>query len=463
MQAVGGVAWSRGPPPPEHVWRRRARRFCRRFPGHPKCRTPLFAEIGSILNAVAIEGGKFLPRVPKLFIKDYLAGVNPELANIARAFVLRLGQISEEAGMKIRNVCRTFKCMEQTPEQSARTLCFKIFDFEKRLTGKDNTENINLRLDRTLQVKQALLEKANLTNTVIAADNGVFDKDVLLTEKQAFFLLNELGKAGEGTEALPPSGPVSTKTKRASVFFEDHPVQKWDLRTPIPYSFDASLTEIDKNDVRNAIKEIEQKSCVRFQNVATATGYHIHYQKVDSPTFCGLSYIGRVEPANPVYLSFQCGNARGVAVHETLHALGLNHQHLRMDRDQHITIDWSNVNPQHFDYFAVADSKLYSTYGVKYDYGSIMHYNAYTGAVNIGKPTMIPKVDQAANIGRLGQRESMSPADVEILNKMYCMPGCDDTNVYCGAWALKQLCNHPSHKGWMINNCRRSCSFCDSG
>lgn len=42
----------------------------------------------------------------------------------------------------------------------------QIFDFEKSVTGKDNTENINLRLDRTMQVKQALLEKANLSNVV---------------------------------------------------------------------------------------------------------------------------------------------------------------------------------------------------------------------------------------------------------------------------------------------------------
>lgn len=60
---------------------------------------------------------------------------------------------------------------------------------------------------------------------------------------------------------------------------------------------------------------------------------------------------------------------------------------------------------------------------MKYDYGSIMHYNAYTGAVNIAKPTMIPLVDQSKNIGLLGQRAAMSATDVEILKKMYCWMG----------------------------------------
>ncbi|KAK5966961.1 Metalloendopeptidase [Trichostrongylus colubriformis] len=429
--------WSRGPPPPENVWRRRARRFCRRFPGHPKCRggrTPMFEEITTIINTVVREGGKFLPRVPKLFIKDPLAGINPELVNAVRSFTHQLGMLNPEIGNTIRDVCRNIRCMEQDQEQLTmkETVVKKVYDFEKAITGKDNTDKINFRLDRTMQVKQALLERANLSNTVTAADNGVFDKDVLLTEKQANFLLNELGKAGEGID-VPPPGDGTTKYK----------------------------TEFDRNDIRNALKEIEEKTCIRFEYVPTPPmGYHINYQKVDSPTFCGLSYIGRVEPANPIYLSFQCGNSKGIAMHETLHTLGLNHEHLRSDRDQHVTVDWSNINPQHYDYFAIADSKLYTTYGIKYDYGSIMHYNAYMGALNVGKPTIIPKVDKDRNIGLLGQREKLSDADVQVLKKMYCMPGCDDTNVYCGVWALKELCNHPNHKGWMEKNCQKSCNFC---
>ncbi|KAK6032710.1 hypothetical protein OSTOST_01098 [Ostertagia ostertagi] len=201
--------WSHGPPPPEHVWRRRARRFCRRFPGHPKCsggRTPLFEEIATIVTTVVREGGKFLPRVPKIFIKDPLAGINPELVDAARAFVHQLGAIHPEISNRIRDVCRNFKCMEQNQQELSvkETVVKKVFDFEKSVTGKDNTDSINFRLDRTMQVKQALLERANLSSTVTAADNGIFDKDILLTEKQANFLLNELGKAGEGTDVPPP-------------------------------------------------------------------------------------------------------------------------------------------------------------------------------------------------------------------------------------------------------------------
>lgn len=53
-------------------------------------------------------------------------------------------------------------------------------------------------------------------------------------------------------------------------------------------------------------------------------------------------------------------------MHETLHALGLNHEQLRSDRDEFIQINWENVNPQNYDFFAVADAKLFTRYKKAY-------------------------------------------------------------------------------------------------
>ncbi|CAL2049391.1 hypothetical protein CAEBREN_13696 [Caenorhabditis brenneri] len=453
---------AQGPPPPQNEWMEHARRFCRRFPGHPKCRgqLPQFNDIGSMLNGILVDSGKWLPKVPFINIRDPLAGINADLKNALNGIAVQFGQISQQFTNNIRDICSRMNCKQQQQKnvQMKQDILKQAVAFEKKVFGNDVADKMNMRFDRTLQLKQALLEKAQLKGVVAPEDNGVFDKDLLLTETQANFMLNELGKGGEGAIPLPGSA----KAKRASIFFEQNLIQKWPITAPIPYTFDSSLDNLDQNDVRGAISEIEQKTCIRFKYYATPPrGNHINYQKVNSPSFCGLSYIGRVEPANPVYLSFQCGNGRGIAVHETMHALGVNHQHLRMDRDKYIKIDWSNINPQQYDAFVVADSKLYTTYGVKYAYDSIMHYNAYTAAVNIAKPTMIPLVNQQANIGLLGQRAKMSVADVEILNKMYCKAAtCDDKNVYCGAWALQDLCNNPNHNVWMKSNCRKSCNFC---
>ncbi|GMS91841.1 hypothetical protein PENTCL1PPCAC_14016, partial [Pristionchus entomophagus] len=249
---------------------------------------------------------------------------------------------------------------------------------------------------------------------------------------------------------------------RSGVFVEQHFAEKWDLSTPIPYTFDASIAPWDKTDITDALAEISRVSCVRFRSLASSPkGYHINFVKIDSPSFCGLSYVGRVSPVNTVYLSFQCGKNKGVAMHEILHALGVIHQHLRVDRDKFIKVDWSNVNPQKYDQFATADQTLYTSYGIKYSYNSIMHYNAYTNAIDLKKPTMIPLVGFHSNLSLLGQRDQLSDTDIHLINKMYCKPAsCFDTNIYCGHWALTGVCNIKGNSVWMSQNCAKSCNLC---
>uniref|UniRef100_A0AC34QLN0 Metalloendopeptidase n=1 Tax=Panagrolaimus sp. JU765 TaxID=591449 RepID=A0AC34QLN0_9BILA len=173
--------------------------------------------------------------------------------------------------------------------------------------------------------------------------------------------------------------------------------------------------------IRNALNEIESKTCLRFQYYSRRPSFnHIYYVKIASSSFCGLSYIGRVSPANPIYLSFLCPDFPGIIIHETLHTLGVIHQHLRTDRDEFIRMEWSNMNPQYYDHFAIADASMFSTYGVPYDYYSIMHYNAYAAAINPSKPTLTPLTQTARFLQVIGQRKKLSDRDVELLNTLYC-------------------------------------------
>ena len=60
--------------------------------------------------------------------------------------------------------------------------------------------------------------------------------------------------------------------------------------------------------------------------------------------------------------------------------------------------------------------------GLKYDYGSIMHYSSTIASQNFGKKTMTAKVNPAVNDAQMGQRNGLSATDVEELKRMYCMP-----------------------------------------
>lgn len=56
----------------------------------------------------------------------------------------------------------------------------------------------------------------------------------------------------------------------------------------------------------------------------------------------------------------------GITIHETLHALGLNHEQLRWDRDDYIAVQWDNINPKLYDAFAIADMKQFTRLDIIY-------------------------------------------------------------------------------------------------
>lgn len=44
-----------------------------------------------------------------------------------------------------------------------------------------------------------------------------------------------------------------------------------------------------------------------------------------------------------------------------MHSLGVAHEHLRVDRDKYLEIDWNNINPQYLDYFAIGDPLAFTS------------------------------------------------------------------------------------------------------
>lgn len=55
------------------------------------------------------------------------------------------------------------------------------------------------------------------------------------------------------------------------------------------------------------------------------------------------SFVGCRGGVQPIYLSDSC--SAGNLCHEIIHALGLHHEHTRVDRDRYITVQWENILP----------------------------------------------------------------------------------------------------------------------
>ncbi len=100
-----------------------------------------------------------------------------------------------------------------------------------------------------------------------------------------------------------------------------------------------------------------------------------------------------------------------------MHTIGFHHEQARTDRDDHVNINWQNVQPGKERQFRKYDMTMVSTFGVPYDYGSVMHYSKYAFSLNSKLETIVPKVGNV----EIGQRRGMSERDIEKVNRMY---GC---------------------------------------
>jgi len=79
-----------------------------------------------------------------------------------------------------------------------------------------------------------------------------------------------------------------------------------------------------------------------------------------------------------------------------------------------VIIFWNNIEPGMEHNFHVLPANLVTSFGVPYDYGSIMHYSAYAFSSN-GQRTIQPRDPNA----EIGQHWGFSARDIERLELMY--------------------------------------------
>ncbi|XP_063225428.1 zinc metalloproteinase nas-14-like [Bacillus rossius redtenbacheri] len=164
------------------------------------------------------------------------------------------------------------------------------------------------------------------------------------------------------------------------------------------------------------MRQLTRRLCVRFVERTDER----HYVAVGKRRELGCSsVVGRQPDASGGQTlnlrSPECLQQAGVIQHELLHALGLMHEQARPDRDGHVRVLWENIHPDYKSDFEKAPEEYVSTYGVPYDYASIMHYPNNAFSKN-KKNTIIAKDNP--NL-QLGQRNSPTEKDLEKVRRMY--------------------------------------------
>ncbi|CAP27255.2 Protein CBR-NAS-27 [Caenorhabditis briggsae] len=215
---------------------------------------------------------------------------------------------------------------------------------------------------------------------------------------------------------------VQTRSRRA-VIKQKH--KKWKL--PMPYSFDWNFPRRSRLRVLEAMRFWSEKTCVTFQE----NRYVYPHVRIFEGNGC-WSFVGKQQSLREQSLSLEssCTDHTFVVAHEIAHTLGFFHEHARIDRDQFISIDYSNVNPNLTFAFAKESEKQLDHQSAPYEYGSVMHYSVDQFAVNTNRPVIYARDQKYAQA--MGNRMRATFQDVSRMNVLYnCHERCANTVNRC--------------------------------
>lgn len=182
----------------------------------------------------------------------------------------------------------------------------------------------------------------------------------------------------------------------------------------IDYSLDASLDSAQRDRIREAVAHWNDNTKIRLREYSPLNPGHIQpldYLDFKSGPGCA-SWVGRQGGAQTVWISNDCNT--GSILHEVGHAVGLLHEHTRLDRDSHISVLLENVEPGksvNFDILASGARHI-----GPYDYDSIMHYGSRYFS-STGNATLLPL--NGKDPDSIGQREKLSSGDIAAINDLY--------------------------------------------
>uniref|UniRef100_A0A8C4RTR2 Metalloendopeptidase n=1 Tax=Erpetoichthys calabaricus TaxID=27687 RepID=A0A8C4RTR2_ERPCA len=176
----------------------------------------------------------------------------------------------------------------------------------------------------------------------------------------------------------------------------------------VPYTISSAFNDVQRSTILDAMKTFASETCVQFIPQTN----EVDYVSIESDVGC-YAYIGKIGGAQTVSLDVNGCVYNGVIQHELNHALGFVHEHTRSDRDLYVEIIWEYISEDEVQNFEKQDT---NNLGTPYDYSSVMHYSNYAFTNVSGMATIVPIPDPTVPIG---QRQGLSPIDIERINLLY--------------------------------------------
>lgn len=178
----------------------------------------------------------------------------------------------------------------------------------------------------------------------------------------------------------------------------------------IPYTFHQTIAERTRQVVAEAATELSSRTPLTVRPRLPTDTHWVEFTAEHSGCW---SLLGRVSKpgGQQINLSGGCGS-KSTVLHEVLHAAGVRHEHTRPDRDQYVTIVWSEVQDNHRHNFDITEGATVLT---PYDYDSVMHYSARAFSKR-GQSTIVPT---RAGGDRIGQGDDLSAGDILGVQTLY--------------------------------------------
>ena len=175
----------------------------------------------------------------------------------------------------------------------------------------------------------------------------------------------------------------------------------------VPYVIDPALSAAQRQAYLDGIREWELAGNVHFVPRTTETGYVFLKYDPSGPN--------RVSGSNPQLVEINA-LTRSQICHETGHSLGLNHEHIRPDRNSYVNVLTANITSGNAFWFDIDPSGV--TNGA-YDFESVMHFGRDLFSTSPGVlETLSPKPGYGRYQVRMGNF-ALSPGDRAAITWLY--------------------------------------------
>jgi uncharacterized protein (TIGR03437 family) len=177
----------------------------------------------------------------------------------------------------------------------------------------------------------------------------------------------------------------------------------------IPYEIDPAIPAATATRVQQAIDAWNGYGTpIRLQPRAGETAYTRFIRKTTPPAGACFSNIGRSGGMQTIQVEDGCSLT--TLIHEIGHTVGFRHEHVRTDRNSHVTVLWENVSK------TLASNFTQTTSGdvAGYEYASNMHYGPFTfsAAGEQVLDTVPPGIP-------MGEAPGFNPADLDAVKRKY--------------------------------------------